>query len=198
MSSGRIWLDLLVRSVRRTYELFIPFWQLGFWLFLATKLPKYYVIVCLLFLLSKARQAKRKSKVNHSTKMMKKPKTMLPKFVMSRALINIFSNTFSLFQLESKSYRTKQCWPYISYNIKNFFGKFFIYRNLHIKHSILVCKKSPPLILPVLITELSTLVEQQIKTNTFYWFRCPQGGRCKAFLLSFFLLHFQKNKSFSF
>ena len=26
-------------------------------------------------------------------------------------LINIFSNTFSLFQLESKSYRTKQCWP---------------------------------------------------------------------------------------
>ena len=30
-------------------ELFIPFWQLGFWLFLAMKLPKYDVIVYLLF-----------------------------------------------------------------------------------------------------------------------------------------------------
>ena len=44
-------------------ELFIPFWQLGFWLFLAMKLPKYDVIVYLLFLLSKAGQAKQKFKV---------------------------------------------------------------------------------------------------------------------------------------
>jgi hypothetical protein len=40
------------------FELFIPFSYLGFWLFLATKLPKYYVIVYLLFLLSNARQTK--------------------------------------------------------------------------------------------------------------------------------------------
>ena len=33
-------------------------------------------------------------------------------------LDNNFSNTFSLFQLESKSYRTKQCWPYIDYDIE--------------------------------------------------------------------------------
>ena len=46
---------------------------------------------------------------------------------------NNFSDTFSLFQLESKSYRTKQCWPYIVYHIGSFFGKFFIYKNLHIE-----------------------------------------------------------------
>ena len=33
-------------------------------------------------------------------------------------LDNNFSNTFCLFQLESKSYRTKRCWPYISYHMK--------------------------------------------------------------------------------
>ena len=33
-------------------ECFIPFWYLRFWLFLVTKLPKYYVIVCLFFILS--------------------------------------------------------------------------------------------------------------------------------------------------
>ena len=37
-----------------------------------------------------------------------------------------FSNTFSLFQLESKSYRSKQCWPH-----RNFFGNFFICKNPH-------------------------------------------------------------------
>ena len=51
------------------------------------KLQKYYLTVCLLFLLSKARQAKRKFKVkNYATKMTKNPKQKLPKFVMSRAL----------------------------------------------------------------------------------------------------------------
>ena len=37
-------------------------------------------------------------------------------------LINIFSNTytFSLFQLEPKSHRSKQCWQYISYHIELF------------------------------------------------------------------------------
>ena len=30
---------------------------------------------------------------------------------------NNLSNTFSLFQLESKSYKTKQCWSYTSYHI---------------------------------------------------------------------------------
>ena len=39
-------------------ELFIPFSYPGFLLFLVTKLPKYYIIVYLLVLLSKARQAK--------------------------------------------------------------------------------------------------------------------------------------------
>ena len=37
------------------------------------------------------------------------------------SLSDNFSNTFSLFQLESKSYRTKQCWPYIGYYVHNFF-----------------------------------------------------------------------------
>ena len=48
-------------------------------------------------------------------------------------LDNNFSNYFSLFQLESKSYRTKQCWPYIGYYIESFFGKNFIYKKLHIE-----------------------------------------------------------------
>ena len=45
------------------------------------------------FLLSKARQAKQKFKVkkNHATKMTKKPKTKLPKFVMSRALVDLIT-----------------------------------------------------------------------------------------------------------
>ena len=47
-------------------------------------------------------------------------------------LDNNFSNTFSLFQLESKSYRSKQCWPYIGYHI-DLFWKFFVYKNLHIE-----------------------------------------------------------------
>ena len=58
--------------------------NLVFGCFRATKLPKYYVIVCLLFLLSKARQGKWKE--NHATKMTKEPKMKLPKFVMSQAL----------------------------------------------------------------------------------------------------------------
>jgi hypothetical protein len=51
-----------------------------------------------------------------------------------RPLDNNFRNSFSLFQLESKSYRNKQCWPYISYYI-DFFLDFFtcIYKNLHIE-----------------------------------------------------------------
>ena len=38
--------NIFQRFVR---ELFTPFWYLRFWLFLATKLPKFYVIVYLLF-----------------------------------------------------------------------------------------------------------------------------------------------------
>ena len=69
-----------------TNELFIPFWLLGFWLFLVTKLPKYYVIVCLLFTEQgkTGNDFKVKKISNHTTKMKKKPKTKLP-FVMSRA-----------------------------------------------------------------------------------------------------------------
>ena len=87
-------------------------------------------------------------------------------------LSNIFSNPFSLFQLESKSYRSKHCWSYISYYIEFFFRNF-----LCIKTCILIiepfccvvlCYKKGPSLLPVLITELPTLVEQQIKTNAFY------------------------------
>ena len=52
-----------------------------------------------------------------------------------------------------------------------FFGKIFVHRNMHINHSILVCKKEPSLLL-VLNTEMHWLVEQQIKTNAFYRFQC--------------------------
>ena len=38
-------------------------------------------------------------------------------------------HTFSLFQLESKSYKTKQCWQYkLPHRID--FGNFFKYKNL--------------------------------------------------------------------
>ena len=47
--------------------------------------------------------------------------------------VRYFSNTFSLFQLELKSYRTKQCWPYIDYYIEFLYGNSFIYKNLHIE-----------------------------------------------------------------
>jgi hypothetical protein len=42
---------------------------------------------------------------------------------------------FSLLQLESKSYRTKQCWPYIGNFFFGFFLDYFLYRyiNLHIE-----------------------------------------------------------------
>ena len=40
----------------------------------------------------------------------------------------ISSNTFFLFQLESKSYKTKQCRPYIGNNIEFFFWNFNIYK----------------------------------------------------------------------
>ena len=54
-------------------------------------------------------------------------------YVHQTDLDNNFSNTSSLFQLESKSYRTKQCWSYISYHVEFFFGLFFLYKNLHIE-----------------------------------------------------------------
>ena len=38
-------------------------------------------------------------------------------YVRNTDLDKNFSNTFSLFQLESKSYRTKQYWPYIGYHV---------------------------------------------------------------------------------
>ena len=44
------------------------FGNLVFWVFLATKLPKYYEIVCLLSLLSKARQTKRNSRNQNDAK----------------------------------------------------------------------------------------------------------------------------------
>ena len=75
-------------------------------------------------------------------------------------------NTFSLFQLESKSYRTKQCWPYISYHIKFFLEFFNVQKTAY--WTILLCFKKEPSLLPVLITELHCLPERQIKTNTFY------------------------------
>ena len=48
-------------------------------------------------------------------------------YVRSTDLDNNVSNTFSFFQLESKSYRTKQCWPY---HIGSYI---FFYKNLHIE-----------------------------------------------------------------
>ena len=59
-------------------------------MFLATKLSKYYVIVHLLFLLSKARQAKRKfkvKKIGHPKWRKKQKQSYVPKFVMSWALV---------------------------------------------------------------------------------------------------------------
>ena len=42
--------NIFQRFVRKLFTgLFTPFWYLRFWLFLATKLPKFYVIVYLLF-----------------------------------------------------------------------------------------------------------------------------------------------------
>ena len=58
-------------------------------MFLATRLSKYYAIVCYFFI-EQGNRAKpeKKSKENHATKMMKKTKTKLPKFVMSRAIVD--------------------------------------------------------------------------------------------------------------
>ena len=64
---------------------FIPFWWLGFWLFFAMKLQNYYLIVCLFFICSRPScLANRKHyRENHATKVTKKPKTKLPRYVMS-------------------------------------------------------------------------------------------------------------------
>ena len=48
-------------------------------------------------------------------------------YVLQTDLDNIFSDTFSLFQLESKGYWTKQCWPYIGYHI-DFFWEILLNR----------------------------------------------------------------------
>ena len=52
-------------------------------------------------------------------------------------LINIFSNTFSLFQLLQIFNFYKQCWPYIGYHI-DIFWNFFINKNLQF-WTILLC-----------------------------------------------------------
>jgi hypothetical protein len=54
------------------------------------------------------------SSCDAASHMSKKSWKSILKYV--RPSTNSFSNTFSLFQLESKSYRTKQCWPYIGYH----------------------------------------------------------------------------------
>ena len=58
-------------------------------MFLATKLRKYYVIVCLFFILSclSCLANGKHCTENPATKVTKKPKMKLPKYVMSRALI---------------------------------------------------------------------------------------------------------------
>ena len=43
-------------------------------------------------------------------------------YIRQTDLDNNFCNTFSLFQLESKSYRTKQYWLYMGYRIEFIFG----------------------------------------------------------------------------
>ena len=58
------------------------FGNFGFWLFLATKLRKYYVIVCLFFISSCLANRKHHTE-NHATKVTKEPKTKLPKYVLN-------------------------------------------------------------------------------------------------------------------
>ena len=70
------------------------------------KLPKYYIIVYLLFLLSKARQAKRKRKSRNQND--KKLKTKLPKFVKSQAIVAHYYFLHFIFQeKEEKAWVSK-------------------------------------------------------------------------------------------
>ena len=66
---------------------FHPILVTCFWLFLVTKLRKYYVKVCLFFILScpSCLANGKHHTENHATKVTKKPKTKLPKYVMSQA-----------------------------------------------------------------------------------------------------------------
>ena len=67
---------------------------------MATKLPKYYQLCNSLFTFfteqGKTGKTEIQSKENHATKMTKKPKTKLPKFVMSRALVDSVIQNFCL------------------------------------------------------------------------------------------------------
>ena len=90
----------------------------------------------------------------------------------SRMPFLIITVLFDIILLDfwSKSYKSKQCWPHRIFFWNFFLEFFFIYKNLHIElfnYSIKrVCFEST--FLPVLITELPTLVERQIKTNAIY------------------------------
>ena len=52
-------------------------------------------------------------------------------YVHQTYLGNNFIITFSLFQLESKSHRTKQCWPCLGLLHSIVFGNFLCIKNLH-------------------------------------------------------------------
>ena len=66
------------------------FGNLVFVCFLAMKLQKYYVIVCLFFILS-CPSCLANGKHCTENQVTKKPKTMLPKYVMSQAFVTTFS-----------------------------------------------------------------------------------------------------------
>ena len=80
--------DWKINKKNVKFVVFIPFWELCFWSLLATKLQKYYVIVCSFFISScPSCLANRKHFTeNHATRVKKKPKKNLPKYVISRAI----------------------------------------------------------------------------------------------------------------
>ena len=92
-------------------------------------------------------------------------------------LDNNFSNKdFSLNQLELKSYRTKQCWPYIIYHIVFFFWIFFTYKNLHIEPFNCaiksICFESCLTNMGSSVIEVTEVRALLYSTLLFYQFRC--------------------------
>ena len=81
------------------YVVIIPFWWLSFWLFLATKLQKYYLIVCLFFILScpscqSCLANRTHCTENHATKVTKTQKTKLPKWNENNIWCSIWKGDF--------------------------------------------------------------------------------------------------------
>ena len=74
------------------FEVFIPIWN--FWLFLATKLPKYYVIICLFFILSCLTNRKQNIE-NHATYLTKNQKRSYQNMWWEGQLLDSFSEMIS-------------------------------------------------------------------------------------------------------